>query len=300
MADPNWLFSTAAQSAAAFVAIVAGFLVSRLLALSAERNGLESRLRDVRAQLKGKQRDLQEVQDRLLRWDVSDFFDNDTLDLVIEKQGNISLTEVMTEAISCSRSDEELQPFYDKIVAATRNALSLFREDRNDGFESQQQFYDYLERKGLVLSNLERRVYLRVRRFLREQEEKNTRFASAIVPTLSALAMKPEYLRADELNSYRQLERDIELIERDKKSLEAIESDLTDQLTYAGKPEGVNWGLAVLAYFSVVGIILPLALTPMAPDHFSGLFRWGVFILFLSGFLFFFLYLAKLVRQLSN
>ena len=47
--DPNWLLSTTAQSSAALVAIVGGFLLSRILALATERNGLalrEAQLRD--------------------------------------------------------------------------------------------------------------------------------------------------------------------------------------------------------------------------------------------------------------
>jgi hypothetical protein len=42
-ADANWLLSTTVQSAAAFVAIVGGLLVSRLVALTTERSGLRAR-----------------------------------------------------------------------------------------------------------------------------------------------------------------------------------------------------------------------------------------------------------------
>lgn len=45
--DPNWLLSTEAQSAAALVAIIGGFLVSRLVSLSSEREGLRRRRREV-------------------------------------------------------------------------------------------------------------------------------------------------------------------------------------------------------------------------------------------------------------
>jgi hypothetical protein len=38
--DPNWLLSTTAQSAAALVAIVGGFLVSRVVGLQSTRDGL--------------------------------------------------------------------------------------------------------------------------------------------------------------------------------------------------------------------------------------------------------------------
>lgn len=42
--DPGWLLSSLAQSTAAVVAIVGGFLVSRLVQLSSEREGLRRQL----------------------------------------------------------------------------------------------------------------------------------------------------------------------------------------------------------------------------------------------------------------
>jgi hypothetical protein len=42
--DPNWLLSTTAQSAAALVAIVGSFLVSRVISLVGQRESLEHRL----------------------------------------------------------------------------------------------------------------------------------------------------------------------------------------------------------------------------------------------------------------
>ena len=48
--DPNWLLATMAQSAAALVAIVGGFLVSRVVTLASEREGLEQRARDLERQ----------------------------------------------------------------------------------------------------------------------------------------------------------------------------------------------------------------------------------------------------------
>ena len=50
MTEPSWLLATMAQSAAALVAIVGGFLVSRVLTLNSERQGLERRARELEQQ----------------------------------------------------------------------------------------------------------------------------------------------------------------------------------------------------------------------------------------------------------
>ena len=58
--NPNWLLATMAQSAAALVAIVGGFLVSRVVTLSSERQGLEQRGRELEQRMQGHQERLQE------------------------------------------------------------------------------------------------------------------------------------------------------------------------------------------------------------------------------------------------
>lgn len=62
--NPNWLLATMAQSAAALVAIVGGFLVSRVVTLSSERQGLEQRGRELEQRMKGHQERLRETTQR--------------------------------------------------------------------------------------------------------------------------------------------------------------------------------------------------------------------------------------------
>src|SRR5690349_6705477 len=97
-ADPNWLLSTVVQSTAAFVAIIAGFIISRLLALSAERSGFQTRIRDIKLQLELKLQSLDTLQKRLLEWDALDFLDSSkVMDKVIESEGQISLEDILKQ-----------------------------------------------------------------------------------------------------------------------------------------------------------------------------------------------------------
>ena len=64
MINPNWLLSTMAQSAAALVAIVGGFLVSRVVTLSSERQGLEQRGRELEQRTQGHQERLRKTTQR--------------------------------------------------------------------------------------------------------------------------------------------------------------------------------------------------------------------------------------------
>ncbi len=51
MTDPSWLYSTIAQSSAAIVAIVGGFITASVLYLSAEKRSLVKRLDEMKAKL---------------------------------------------------------------------------------------------------------------------------------------------------------------------------------------------------------------------------------------------------------
>jgi polyhydroxyalkanoate synthesis regulator phasin len=53
--DPNWLYSTIAQSSAAIVAIVGGFITTGILSRRAEKASLSNQLSDKKSQLKGLQ-----------------------------------------------------------------------------------------------------------------------------------------------------------------------------------------------------------------------------------------------------
>ena len=112
--DPNWLYSTIAQSSAALVAIVGGFVLSRLLTLSAERNGSEMRLEEIGAELEPKQKELRLLRDRRLRWDVSDhLLTGKVLDALVDAKGEMSLADAITSASFRWCTPADLQPAWD-------------------------------------------------------------------------------------------------------------------------------------------------------------------------------------------
>src|SRR5665213_3686378 len=63
--DWNWLLSTTAQSAAALVAIVGGFLVTRLVTLSADREALRRRAHEIQVRIDGLEQGIDERTERL-------------------------------------------------------------------------------------------------------------------------------------------------------------------------------------------------------------------------------------------
>ena len=262
-ADPNWLLSTVAQSAAAFVAIIAGFIISRLLALSAERNGLETRIRDIVLQLKIKEENISALKKHLLDLDALDFLeDSNVFNNIIKSKGEISLIDAMKINTENKRSENELRPYWDDTITTTKNAFRQLEADWSKFPENLEDLLLFLKETGLNLSSHQSNIYYRVYIYLQSKPPKERKtidfnmnsFASMVIPYTPDMSS----INLDKNNRYRELEKDIEFFERERNSLEIQFSDLKSQRKHLGQPEGVKLGILVLAYFSLVGIVIPL------------------------------------------
>src|SRR5205085_1660535 len=109
--DPNWLLSSTAQSAAALVAIVGGFLVSRVITLSTERQGLERRLRAAEVERVHARRRLDEASGELLDEDIDSFLGAIT-DELIERRGELTLEDAVAQH-GVGRTAVELQTAFE-------------------------------------------------------------------------------------------------------------------------------------------------------------------------------------------
>ena len=49
-----------------------------------------------------------------------------------------------------------------------------------------------------------------------------------------------------------------------------------------------------------MGIVIPVFLLPFPVDQLTPVYKWFIFLLFVSGLLFFFIYLFILIRQLAE
>ncbi len=296
--DPNWLLSTIVQSTAAFVAIVAGFVISRLLAISAERSSLQAKVRDTNLQLSIKEHNLDFLENQLLEWDAKDFLeDPDVVDMLIESRGQISLAEAIKQTTGHNRNEDELRAYWDEAVIVTENALK-FVEDHFFELGKSNNIDVFLKNHGANISSYRMKIYTSVFDSLSNAYNKQQNpygFTSIMQSNISSSISS-----IDENNRYCALEKDIETIRRDKNALETLLFDFEVQLRQLGQPQSVQVGIYFLAYFSLVGIVIPVFFLPLPPERFSSTHKWSFFLLFISGLVFFFIYLYKLVQQLGE
>lgn len=301
--DPNWLLSTVVQSAAAFIAIVAGFIISRLLALSAEKSGLLSRIRDMELQLKLKVQNLSSLQEKLLRWNALDFLDDPKVMMkIIESEGQISLDDIMNQVTGSNLSKEGLQPYWNKTIEVTKEAFLLIREHFSEAPDKVEDLDIFFKKLNPTLSPYDMDIYYSVYGHLWYKKDKIQNPFRSVVDTFSiaALPAVTDVSSAAKIQSYAVLRRDIEMLTGDQITLQTQLDDLRFQLKHLGKPKGVALGLYLLAYFCIAGVVIPVFLLPFPAEQFTPFYKWVIFLLFLSGLLFFFIYLFWLFRQLTD
>lgn len=300
MTDPNWLLSTIVQSSAAFIAIVAGFIISRLLALSSERSGIQTRIRDLELQLNIKKENIDALEKNLLTWDAEDFLENsDVVDKIIESKGQVSLADAMKLVTYLNRSEDELRLYWEDAIKVTKDAFHLIEENLTEFLVESENFEVLLKNLGVNISSYRLKIYREIFDFYLREYEKSQNLFGAMMNSIANIRM-PDFRSVSETNSYETLKRDTENLKRDKNALEIQVADLRIQSQQLGQPQGVTLGIVFLFYFSLVGIVVPILLMPFAIDKFTSYHKWAIITLFVSGLIFFFVYLSKLVRQLAD
>lgn len=120
------LLSTLAQAAAAVVAIVGGFLVSRILDHTAQRRRLQDQVQGLVRQRDLVQELLGKKQSKLLRMDAEEFLHAITPDVVQTLFANRrpDLSELVSRHGERGRSAAELRPFFERHQHSAARALS--------------------------------------------------------------------------------------------------------------------------------------------------------------------------------
>lgn len=296
MEDPNILVATIAQISATIVAIIGGFLVSKILTLIVERNALSDRLKDVNRDLITRTGFCDNIRKELLDMDGTDFI-IDSIEDLIEKLDTITIRELMITNESTERTEEELRPYFEeaklKIIQAIEFYETKFQEVEmiNPNYKEFMKSVHYPQ-----LNEMENIIYEKVFEFLIKQITPDTTPYSifGIVESVSSLNIirnQTESRRYENLlNNLKQAERECILLEGQRK-------ELKNRYNSLGNTEGIFSGGIVFLYFSIVGILYPIFSLPISSNDFTITKKWTVILLFVSGFIAVGIYLYTLVRK---
>jgi len=275
-ADTVIFYSTITSASAVLVAIVGGFLVSRLVALSSEQEAIERRY----AQLVT-ERDERTGTAAIQELEISESsrlrFIEMNAPLFASADGNVP--EEMIE--NPENHDQQLiatwsNALQEQINESRRRALKVWPKDRLSATT------DELTGLGLETDGLEATVVDSVIRRITETKRAELRLNIGNDTSESLFGIG---IGLSDTWSANQRQR-IETLTAQKAQIAIIESQIfyvEGELSDIAPPVGVYWGLAALIVLAIVGVIFPLSLLLQQPVPSSHVLRTVVFGCFIGG-----------------
>jgi hypothetical protein len=256
-ADPNWLLSTTAQSAAALVGIVGGLLVSRMVSTSGERSSLGRQRNQLRQRVTRLTDEVRDLDERALR-DAEDSFIFDKVEQVIDARGeSVDLARLIDGYADYDYSGDDFLPIAGQLVERVRDAFEQC--ESVDG----QPDRGNLAADGVTVPDGWEYVYETVaERVYDEREPPRGRWES-LVPRLNLGA--PSVPDADD-QADRARWRGRRPAAKDELGRAQAELDVVDSsLRRLGDPRSMRPLLLVLGAFALVGVVQPVAMLALRP-----------------------------------
>ena len=284
--DLTVVLTTIAAASASIVAILGGFIASKLIAISSERSAALDRLKQINEELEFHISERDKIQAENDEDDALDFIRDAIDDLYADN----SLENVYSSVDHPSISVERLKPYWDRAVTLKEqfgeqvkkhNALnedyipqSLLLTVKEDDFGYE------------VLLALGKKLKKRIRAAERARERASNPLG-IVVPDISDLDMATVsgsgYAYHKKCDAIQGQNSAIALLKLQKKQCD-------EQILALKKPRGMKLGLVVFALFTICCIIAPLIASPFATESyqifvitkavFLGLFGIGLISIF--------------------
>lgn len=293
--DLNGFISTIINSTAALVAIIGGFLVSRVITLSGEKNGILKKIREIDKELDIKNTLYESAKQVVQDEDIDDFvreyaedilFNNKTVEDILEEDNSINLGRNVIYSTICRI--EKIYEFIIDKINSTDDIYSLpsdfndFTRDNGIKISEDRSWYELIY--DLVLSHI-------------PQQQSSFPYFNLINSVSGFNNFKP-ILSTQE---YEANVRKVKALEDDIMVLKALRSAEDDMINGYGKISGLWGGLAALIYACVVGIIIPIFLLPYPSNYYDdSATRIVLLILFISELVVIFIYLSFSMYKLTE
>lgn len=293
--DPSWLPSTVAQSTAALVAIVGGFMVSRFITIDSEMAGARRRLEEATEHYDSTLESKSRADEALTRRKAREYLtDQQRIEALLSAEGMPTAEQLLDEE-DCGLTAEELQPH---LIEAAAVVTSL--RPRFEAFPDEIQFPAWgTARRGLKMpiddwDYLRSQLYNQItdqkeaiaRAEKRAAERKSNLFGMSMdviqpsIPLMSSLAgitAVRDRSAMDRLRDQRdQVDRDL--------AVATAELRLARRAAMAiGRPRGLVLSLWVLTILTILGLVVPVVELAREPLDGDATARWIILVCFLIG-----------------
>jgi len=288
--DPNLFLSTTAQATAALVAIIGGFLVSRLIALVSEKSQQSQSLEELRSKRRVKDAELEKFRNTV-NSGIQKWFREDNLDNILEARGNSNYTKMVDDFDTTGNDRQVIAEYANNL----KNIVTRAFKELGEVYKSPSIIPDSsakMRADGIRIDpGHDEEIFERVASFSSASLDSGRQPAEA-EPAKNFGPQKitsPEQIEsmptAPTMVSSR---HDAAIRERDRlnEELGVIVGEiklLESRLPAMGQQRWLINGFLILAYFSVIGIVYPLYLMTRNPVVADATARETVLLGFVSG-----------------
>ena len=289
------LITVIITSTAAIVAIIGGFLVSRVITLASEKNSIERKLKEINSDLSAKESMLEQVNIEILEEDIDSFIYDYSKDIIIE---NKNIEEIIEDDDNYDFSIDELIPYLREFNSITDTVINWMRDV--DSFPKD--FDEFLKNNELKVEKRKewyKLAYDTIWDKVPENSPKNPfELNFDLTPALTSTNLVNSFSISrsyeNKLKEQKVLSNDVEILKLRKAEQEKILDD------YA-KPVGLWGGFWVLVYACSVGIVYPSTLLPFQEGIYNDVTtKWFLLFLFFSELITLFMYLGISMRKLTT
>jgi hypothetical protein len=299
MIDEGSLLGTLAQSAAAVVAIVGGFLVSRLVQLSSEREGLRRQLVRAQDELKHVAALYDEAHEYRLANSRRDFYGWVIDDLIRADPATLDRGALLDDNIPRGSSAEEIAPYLDDLideVAQVKAAVEKYvRRADVDTLH-----IDDLRERGLQVPPAQENIYSHVVDWVTEQLPRPRGYGLIAPPRMAFSNLINQTASSAALRRLDESIHDEQNLRSHRTMLEAEVTRVKREIDLIGRPAGVTSAIVILAIYSVLGIVAPVVVMGLGWDPLAAWLEWllvGLFVLGLSAVLAYIFWYAKTLND---
>lgn len=282
--DPSTLLAALSQASAVLVAIIGGFLVSRLVAISSEREGIRRLVEAAAGRINHVESDLKDArQTRLER--AERYFYEEAVDKFLENP-SLDLDELIHDRVTRGTTEEELKPYAVSLQQRTTDAVKRVKERLRRGDTKNLKLEELINR-GLVIEDADLDLYEHVFKHQRDRLPSPTALSmlgAGGFYDVSKLAagIRPDWAYAADLRRHDEEIRAESDLRAQLRSAIAERDRLNDELVRVGKPVGVAAAIWMLGLLSL-GILVPVAMMAFEPKGLDILSKIGLIISFIIG-----------------
>ncbi|MFG1656885.1 hypothetical protein ACGFIY_10195 [Micromonospora chersina] len=275
-----------------------GFLVSRLVQLSSEREGLRRQLVRARDELSHVTASYNDAHEYRLENSRQTFLDWVTDKVVDADPATLDRAALLEDNIPRGSSTEEMGPYLDALineVAEVREHVQKYVRPSDDNRLD----LDDLRKRGLTAPDGQASLYEKIVGSIAEQLPAS-RGMFGISPLLNLPIPRDSVSRATELRRLDESIREEQDLLSRKTMLEGEFSRVTGEIERIGQPIGVTSAIVILAVYSVLGIVAPVVVMGFDPTTLESWLEWllvGVFVFGLAAVLGYIFWYAKTLND---